>query len=221
MNLKGIYMLSRDGMTNQVNNMIGFGGDSFLKVVNKFSEEHKQLIPQLNKKTCHVIESCWSLLTRCSDIKVFPTQNQAKSFFPPSNNTLYRDEDFILEEEQKNLEDQLKKMRDIILSNKNEGLDFENKDFLIQIDSLLEELKETKGILANRWSVIHGITNSLFLLFTKQKFDLNEKKLMAKILLIIIGNNNLSVEQVRLIKKFNKYLNTKANSQLDDFIFEI
>jgi hypothetical protein len=54
MNLKGIYMLSRDGMTNQVNNMIGFGGDSFLKVVNKFSEEHKQLIPQLNKKTCHV-----------------------------------------------------------------------------------------------------------------------------------------------------------------------
>jgi len=221
MNLKGIYMLSRDGMTNQVNNMIAFGGDSFLKVVNKFSEEHKQLIPQLNKKTRHVIESCWSLLTRCSDIKVFPTQNQAKSFFPPSNNTLYRDEDFILAEEQKNLEDQLKKMRDIILSNKNEGLDFENKDFLIQIDSLLEELKETKGILANRWSVIHGITNSLFLLFTKQKFDLNEKKLMAKILLIIIGNNNLSVEQVRLIKKFNKYLNTKANSELDDFIKEL
>ncbi|MGB9087886.1 MAG: hypothetical protein WCB98_05920 [Candidatus Aquirickettsiella gammari] len=214
-------MLSRDDITNQVNNMISFGGDSFFKVVNKVSIENKQLVLQFSQKTCHAIKSWWEpLRTSCSDINVSPTQNQAKIFCLPSN-TLDPDKDFILAEDQKNLEDQLKKIRDIIPSDKNKGLDFENKDFLLQIDSLLEEIKETKSILANRWSVIHGITNSLFLLFTKEKFDLNEKNLMAKILLIIIGKNNLSVEQVRLIKKFNKYLNTRANSELDDFIKEL
>ena len=39
-------MLSRDDITNQVNNMISFGGDSFFKVVNKVSIENKQLVLQ-------------------------------------------------------------------------------------------------------------------------------------------------------------------------------
>ncbi|MFM2322103.1 MAG: hypothetical protein RLZZ225_256, partial [Pseudomonadota bacterium] len=57
--------------------------------------------------------------------------------------------------------------------------------------------------------------------FTKKEFDLNKRNLIAKILLIIIDNNNLKVEKINLIKEFNKYLNTRDNYELNNFIKEL
>ncbi len=216
-------MLNKHNIPNKISESINHSSEVVLKVANKVSDENKRLISQLSQKTYHAIKSRWGELLRTSDNEAAATwriQCQAKSFYAP-NNVIGQDNECILIGDKENLEDQLKKMREIILSDKNKGLNFKNKDFLLQIDRLLEELKETRGILANRWSIIHSITNSLFLFFTKEKFDTNKKNLIAEILLIIMENNNLAVDQVRLIKKFNKYLNTSANPELNNFVKEL
>ncbi len=206
---------------NQINKVISFiSSDSVLKVANKISGENKELVTQLNQKTRHVIKSFWEpLRISYNEASTWLVQGQAENFYA-SSNSVDQDKGFIFLKDQKNLENRLKEIRDIVLLKKNNGLDFENKDFLGQINSLLEELVAS-GVSENRWSIINGITNSLFLFFNKNKFGSNKTNLMAKILLIILQNNNLEVEQINFIKKFNKYLNTGANSELDNFIKEL